>query len=150
MDNNYRDPVREYLNSVLEARMEIKRLQHKVSQLEAQATKTTTIITGMPRGGNADRDAVLAVLADLTVEYREKIVAAEKRERDVNAFIDSLPSRDCRVILRLRYVEGFGWRKVLTALNKYGFRLSERQMFRLHGKALQEARDEYGKCGAFV
>ena len=143
MDNSTRDPVREYLNSVIEARMEIKRLQHKVSQLEAQATKVTTIITGMPRGGNADRDTILAVLADLTSEYHAKIAAAEKRERDVNVFIDSLPSRDARIILRLRYVEGFGWRKVLSALNKYGLHLSERQMFRLHGRALNEARERY-------
>ena len=143
MEVSARDPVREYLNSVLEARMEIKRLQHKVAQLEAQATKTTTIITGMPMGGNADRDAVLAVLADLTAEYQEKIVAAEKHERDVNLFIDSLPSSDVRALLRLRYVEGFGWRKVLTALNKYGFHVSERNMFRLHGKALNEARERY-------
>lgn len=126
--------------------MEIKRLQHKVTQLEAQATKTTSILTGMPKGGDADRDAVLAALADLTADYYKKIEEAERHEREVNEFIDSLPSGDCRVILRLRYVEGFGWRKVLTGLNQVGLHFTERQMFRLHGKALQEARDHYDGC----
>ena len=123
--------------------MEMKRLQHKVSQLEAQATKTTTILTGMPRGGNADRDAVLAALADVTSDYREKIVRAERLEREVNEFIDSLPTRDCRMLLRLRYIEGMSWKKVLSTLNAHGIHLSERQMYRLHGTALNEARERY-------
>ena len=143
MDSNNRDPVREYLTSVVEARMEIKRLQHKVAQLEAQATKTTNVLTGMPRGGGSDRDKVLATLADLTSDYCRRIAEAEKRERDVDLFIQSIPSRDSRLILRLRYIEGFGWRKVLTALGKYGIHITERQMFRLHGKALQEARERF-------
>ena len=137
------DPARDYLNSVLEARMEAKRLQHKVAQLEAQATKTTTIITGMPRGGNADRDAVLAALADVTSDYSEKIVKAERLEKEVNEFIDSLPTRDCRMLLRLRYLEGMSWRKVLSTLKAHGIHLSERQMYRLHGTALNEAREGY-------
>lgn len=143
MDSSNRDPVRDYLNSVLEARMEIKRLQHKITQLESAATKTTNVLTGMPRSGGADRDAVLANLADVTEDYYRKLAAAERREQAVNEFIDTIPARDSRVLLRLRYIEGFGWRKVLTAMNKNGFHLSERQMFRLHGRALNEARERY-------
>jgi hypothetical protein len=145
MSMEARDPVRAYLNSVLEYRMEIRRLRRKIEQLEARATSITASLTGMPRGGGADRDAVLVALADVTGEYYKKLNAAEQGELDVISFIDSLPTSEHRLILKLRYVDRKRWPKVLAALKDGGYDLSERQMYRLHGAALNEARHKFNE-----
>ena len=137
------DPVRDYLNSVLEYRMEAKRLKRKLAQLEAQATNITSQLTGMPHGGIADRGAVLASLADAAKDYQWRIDRAERKELEVLDFIDSLPTAESRTILKLRYLDCKRWPKVLAALNAGGMAMSERQMYRLHGRALQEARERY-------
>ena len=141
MDN--RDPVREYLNSVLESRMEIKRIRRKLDLLEVRALNVTSQLTGMPRGGSSDRDAVLASLADVTADYYARLAWAERHELEVLQFIDSLPDQMHRVILKLRYVDCRRWAKVLAYLNSEGVSISQAQMFYLHGKALNAAREKY-------
>jgi hypothetical protein len=140
-----RDPVRAFLNSILESRMEIGRIKRKLAALEERATSVTSQLTGMPRGGSADRDAVLAALADAAGEYYRRLAEAERRELEVVNFIDSLPTSEHRIILRLRYVDRKGWSKVLAALNDAGLTITERHMFRLHGAALREARELYSQ-----
>lgn len=141
MDN--RDPVREFLNSVLESRIEAKRIERKLAVLEARVTKVTAELTGMPGGGTSDRNAALAAFADISRDYYERLVAAEKREIEVADFISRLPSSDSRVILKLRYVDCKRWPKVLEAMNRAGREIEQRQMFKLHGRALAEARELY-------
>ena len=141
MDN--RDPVREYLNSVLESRMEIKRIKRKLDLLEARALNVTSQLTGMPRGGSSDRDAVLASLADVTAEYYARLVKAEQHELEVLNFIDEIPGSDYRKVLKLRYVDRRRWPNVLRELQKSDARMSERTMFYIHGKALNAARELY-------
>jgi len=135
-----RDPVRAYLNSVLEYRVEARRLRQKISALEDRATSITSQVTGMPRGGSADSGAVLAALADATAEYYQKLIEVERKELEVAAFIDSLPSDTSRMILKLHYVDRKHWPQVLRALTSAGYKVSERKMYRLHGRALEEAR----------
>ena len=137
------DPVRAFLNSILAYRIEIKRLRRKIASLESRATSITAQLTGMPRGGGADSTAVLAALADATREYYAKLVRAERRELEVIEFIDGLPTQSSRLILRLRYVDRKHWPQVLSGLNEAGMGISERQMFRLHGVALNEARQKW-------
>lgn len=140
---NNRDPVREYLNSVLESRMEIKRIRRKLDLLEARALNVTSQLTGMPRGGNSDRDAVLASLADVTADYYGRLARAERHELEVLNFIDSLPDRSHRIILKLRYVDCKKWPGVLRALQQTEENISRTTMFRRHGAALNAARDKY-------
>lgn len=141
MDN--RDPVRELLNSVLESRIEVKRIERKLAVLEARVTKITAELTGMPGGGTSDRNAALAAFSDLTRDYYERLVAAEKHEVEVTDFINRLQSSDSRAILKLHYVDCKKWPKVLTALRAAGRDIDERRMFQLHGIALNEARELY-------
>lgn len=140
-----KDSLHAFLNSVLECRMESSRLRRKMTILEERALSMTSQLSGMPRGGNADRNAVLAALADATSEYYAQLVDSISRELEVSAFINSLPTMEHRIIMRLRYIDRMRWSKVLAALNAAGLDLSERQMFRLHGAALREARELYDK-----
>ena len=143
MDN--RDPVREFLNSVLEARIEVKRIERKLKVLEARVLNITSQLTGMPSGGAADRNAVLAAYSDISHDYYERLIEAEKREVEVSDFINRLPTSDSRIILKLRYVDCKKWPKVLVELNKAGRDISSDWMFKLHGRALNEARELYNK-----
>lgn len=138
-----KDPVRAYLNSVLECRMEAARSRRKFEMLEARATSITAQLSGMPFGGGSDREALLAALADASGDYYRQMVAAEQRELEVSKFIDSLPDSSHRVILKLRYVDCKRWSKVLKAYRDNGVEMSERQMFLLHGAALKAAREKY-------
>lgn len=138
-----KDPVRAYLNSVLECRMEAARCRRKIEMLEARATSTTTQLSGMPSGGGADRDALLAALADATSEYYARLADAVTRELEVSAFIDSLPVMEHRLVMRLRYLDRLRWSGVLAALRSSGLDLSERRMFALHGEALSAAREKF-------
>lgn len=139
----FTDPVRAFLGSVLEARLEVKRIKRKLDALESRAMNITSNLTGMPRGGGADRDSVLASLADVSRDYYLRLAKAEQTELDVLRFIDSLSSPDSRMILKLKYIDCRRWPKILTTLRENGREISERQMFRLHGAALQEARQKY-------
>lgn len=141
MDN--RDPVREYLNSVLESRMEIKRVRRKLDLLEARALNVTSQLTGMPRGGSSDRDAVLAALADATADYYRRLAEAEQHELNVLQFIDAIPDQMQRIILKLRYIDRKRWPGVLSELERFGEQMDRATMFRLHGKALNAARELY-------
>ena len=141
MDN--RDPVREFLNSVLESRIEVKRIERKLKVLEARVLNITSQLTGMPSGGAADRNAVLAAYSDISQDYYARLAEAERKEMAVAEFIDQLPTSDSRIILRLHYLDCKKWPKVLAALRAAGRDIEERQMYRLHGVALNEARELY-------
>ena len=143
MPMSLNDPVRELLNSVLESRIEAKRIERKLAVLEARVTKVTAELTGMPGGGTSDRNAALAAFSDLTRDYYERLVAAEKRETEVSDFINRLQNTDSRIILKLRYLDCKRWPKVLEAMNRAGREIEQRQMFKLHGRALAEARELY-------
>jgi hypothetical protein len=123
--------------------MDAKRLQSKLSQLEARATSITSQLSGMPRGGGADRDAVLASLADVCEEYYAMLTHAEETELEVLKFIDSLSKTNYRMILKLRYIECKRWPRVLADLKSAGLDIEERHLFRLHGEALKEAREKF-------
>lgn len=89
-------------------------------------------ITGMPRGGSEDWTAT----ADKLIEL-EKRVNARIRELCAlkHAAMDAIDrvedARQCEV-LELYYIDGYKWEQVAERMG-----LDERQVFRLHGRALQ-------------
>ena len=150
MSVNLNDPVRAYLSSVAEAKIDARRLGFRVRRLEAQATRITTTITGMPGGGGGDKERLLVELADMRAKSEAARIKAEKQEEEVAAFINELSDRVSRMILKLRYCECLEWettkrhrRSVIGELSKVGLCIGLRQLYRLHGKALNEARELY-------
>lgn len=141
------DPVKEYLASVNEARLEAKRLGYKLQRLEAAATRVTSSLTGMPGGGGGDKESLLVKLADMRDRVETARYAAEQREEEVSAFLDRLPSSLHRMIMKLRYCDCLEWtgqrRSVQSELLKAGQAYEERQIYRHHGLALEEAREIY-------
>lgn len=153
---NYKDPVRSFLSSVAEARIEADRQTQRLQRLEAQATKVTASLTGMPRGGGGDSENLLAALADMRDQCSAAIVAAEQQVERVTEFIEKLENPVSRIILKLRYCDCLEWglrpkkghyygKTVTSELRKAGIYYEATQLYRLHGIALNEARELYKK-----
>lgn len=136
------DPVKELLYSVQEARFNAQRCQRRLSEMEAQSQNITARMDVSPSGGGADphKDSVWAALADQRELLRNMYAEAIRRESEVERFISGLEEGVHRVLLRLRYVDCLTWPAVQEQMEKNGIYYSERQIYRLHGEALQAAR----------
>jgi hypothetical protein len=95
----------------------------------------------MPHGGGADREKLLAALADADGEAIRRMTEAVKRQQEIENLIDRVPTDVCRVVLRLRYVDLLRWSEIEKRMVKSGaYAYERRQIFRIHGLALKEAR----------
>lgn len=137
------DSVREFLESAKWAHARATRLSRKIEQLKTQVEHITPSYSGMPSGGSSDPSSSWAALAQLKAEYEEELVSAERREKEVKDFVESLPTPIHREVLCLRYCEGLRWPAVIDALDRAGYHYEDRQVFRLHGRALNEAREKW-------
>ena len=143
-----RDPVKEFLRSALEAKLEAKRRSRRVKELESRCTKMTAAPdSGACGGGNADREALWALLADERSKEETALHEELSQYKDVEDFIARLDDPVHRAILRLRYLEGLGWVKLQQQLYRDGVYYSERHITRLHGAALEEARELWKQPG---
>ena len=89
---------------------------------------------------NKRQDARLAALTDL----QDRLIAASndwlRRVKDAEDFVDRIGNVEYRILLQLRYIDCNRWDDVQRIMERFGLYYSNRQMFRLHGNALQEAR----------
>lgn len=138
-----KDECRVWLESYRELRTEANRLFRRHQQLASQATRTTTQLTAVPGGGNGDKERLLAALADADEEALSKHAESLRRMREIETFIDSLPSQNSRIILRHRYIELLRWTQIRFALERSGIYYEMAQIYRLHGIALREAREAW-------
>lgn len=135
------DEVRAFLNSVQEARFRFFRCRWQVEELQRRCVSVTAN-WGAERGGSGDvhKDGPLSALVDKRSEMRTLYMEWENKEEEVNCFLDKLPDQRHRALLQLRYVDLLRWPDVRARLEQVGVYYSERQIFNLHGKALEAAR----------
>ena len=132
--------VKEYLRSVWYAREEIERLSLRIKEMEAQAMKVTASISGMPHGGNSDAQALWVRIVDDTDRLYAAINGYYDCIREVEDFIELIPSDKYKAVLKLRYLDCLAWPQVAERLEHAGYYYDIRQIFRIHGAALQAAR----------
>jgi DNA-directed RNA polymerase specialized sigma24 family protein len=96
------------------------KVQWKLEQEEARATKITTVLTGMPRGGGGhDQVADGAIkLAELKEAYKETIGELERMRTELDPLISKLERGDDRAIMRLRYIKGFSPEDIAEAIGR--------------------------------
>jgi DNA-directed RNA polymerase specialized sigma subunit len=100
------------LQSYLWLRRNIDQLEEQLYRLEVEATRTTTRLSHLPKGGEARtmQDIVLDM-----VEVDEKINAtlqdSYKLLHKIETAIESLPERE-RYLIRARYIEGKSWEQI--------------------------------------
>ena len=134
----------DFLRSVKEARIEKRRCEFRLEELRSQCERMTAAYgPSAGGGGELHKDALLIAAAEQTEILRGKVIAYIRRIAVVEDFIAGLPDVRQRTILRLRYVDVLGWNSVREGLQEYGLYYEDRQMFRLHGAALAEARKRF-------
>lgn len=86
----------------------------EIEQKEADATRVTTSITGMPHGDNSRNKTENATLALIIVKdaYREAISELESLRREADPLISMLTDEDERAIMRMRYIHGYDPEKI--------------------------------------
>ena len=94
------------------------KIQWRLEQEQAKATKITTVLTGMSRGGG-QRDQVqdgAIKLAELKEAYREIISELEQMRNELDPLISDLDNADDRAVIRLRYIKGFSPEDIAEAI----------------------------------
>jgi hypothetical protein len=135
-----KDPVREFLESYWELRRESDRLSRRIEELTCQCENMTAKYGGMPRGGGGgSAAAVWDALIEAKDRVNARLIESLQREAEIEAFIDSIPNKLHRQILRCRYLEGLHWQEIETRVNYYHGHVRRY----LHGAALQAARRKW-------
>jgi DNA-directed RNA polymerase specialized sigma24 family protein len=96
------------------------KVQWRIEQEEAKATKITTVLTGMPRGGsqnNQVQDGAIRI-AELRDAYREIMEELETAQAALDPLISKLDDADDRAVMRLRYIKGFSPEDIAEAIHR--------------------------------
>lgn len=96
------------------------RIRWRIERESSRATKTTTVITGMPRGGRRkDQTAEGAItIAEVKKAYKEVFDELEQMQNELNPLIDTLDNADDKAVMRLRYIDGYSPEDIAEAINR--------------------------------
>ena len=96
------------------------KVQWKIEQERAKATKITTVITGMPHGGAGhDQVADGAIsITEITAAYAEVLHELAVMRYELEPLIGSLDNPDDRAVMRLRYIQGFSPEDIADAIHR--------------------------------
>lgn len=136
--------VKEFLNSVREARFDQARCTEKLRQIREQTQNVTANLSGMPRGGgDVHHDSALAALADREAELDAAKARAIRLETAVESFIDGLSAPEFRILMKLRFCDGLSWSQLQQSLPCYGLYFSDSTVFRIYRIAFREAKQKW-------
>ena len=122
------------------------KVQWKIEKEEARATKITTTLTGMPRGGanhNQVEDGAIRI-SDVKEAYREVVAELEAMRAELDPLIGDLDNADDRAVIRLRYIKGFSPEDIAEAIHRtdrsiyYYLSRAEDQLARKHPDKVQK------------
>lgn len=111
------------------------KLQWRKEREIAKATKITTVLTGMPRGGsgkNQVEDGAIKV-AELEEAYIEVLEELRSMKRELSPLINTIDNADLRAAMRLRYIDEHRPEEIADAIP-----LAERTVYRY----LKQGEDE--------
>ncbi|MCR4719669.1 MAG: hypothetical protein K5768_08595 [Firmicutes bacterium] len=133
--------IKEFLSQARYLDMRIDSKISQVASLNDLATKCTSVITGMPstpsRSKSTMADTVNKIV-DLENEIRCDIDNLFKVKEDIMKVVNGVKKLEYRIILERRYLAFQNWENIAVEL---GYELS--WLYKLHGKALQEADKVY-------
>ncbi len=126
--------LRGFLGGVLEARRAVRRREWEVKALRDQYQQNSGRLDSRSRGTSPDR-----ALEDGQIELDRARMELREREEQVEEFLSGLSDSRYRVVLKLRYVEMLRWAQIQKCMEELGLYYSERQIFNLHRRAMEEA-----------
>ena len=104
-----------------------QRLMRRKDRIFANATKVTTVLTGMPHGGSGNKSQVetgAIELAEVEESYREVLSELNAMREELEKMLKQLDDPDVIGIMRLRYIVGHYPEEIPDLVN-----LSRRAMF---------------------
>ena len=118
-----------FLDKTISAKLE------QIETLHAQATKTTSVLSDMPRsGGEQDGLAkTIAKIVDLKKGLRDEIEEYIELKEEAIKLIDSMSDGRHRLVLTYRYINGKTWEEIAVEMH-----YTYQWVHRLHGQALIE------------
>ena len=123
--------------------LEVKQLRTQLTILESSIySPKGQRFSLTPRsavGQNHTMDAAVAAHVELYDKYRAALAEQEAKQLAIETAIQSLESPVYRLVMRLRYIDGLGWRRICEKLRTQGY--SERQVYRFHGEALLKLKE---------
>ena len=126
----------EFLRQYLDADRALDCKLEQLARLRAKAAKITTIISGERVQGGIEGsrlEAIVERIVELERDIEQDIEQLKRKQSDVEAMILRLDSDQERDVLTLKYIYGYRWEEIVQTSN-----YSRRQVFRLHGTALQK------------
>ena len=122
------------LTKIRHLTMRINRKLLEVEQLESMINRVTpTLRADCVQGGTSDKVDSIIRLIELRTEANELIDQYVDTTREINRILDSMDDPLLAEILSERYIDGHTWEQIAANVN-----FQQRQVYRLHGQALQE------------
>ena len=122
---------------------EVRTLQSRLKELEetiyAPAGQRYSLTPRASSGPGRTMDDVIATHAALEERFMKMLAEKNKMLLVVYQAIESLADPAERLIMEYRYIDGHSWRKVCFLMQRHG--VSERQVYRLHGWALDKLKE---------
>ena len=126
--------TKQELQSYYWLRKNIEKLEHKLLELESEATRVTTRITQEPKGGSGNSDKLGGIVAEI-LTVQEKINNKLRRSYITMSEIEhatvELPEREAYLI-RARYIDCKSWEQIAVDMH-----YSWRQIHYIHSEALR-------------
>ena len=140
------DDLRLFLESAKDANLKCADLRERTRNLESRVNRIAAFLDGMPKSGNADRDALLAALADAHGRLMLDLAEEERKKIEISDFVDRIQTSAAgRAVLRRRYLHYDSWKGVRRWLNAHQMNYSAQSVYRLHGEALRAARELWNR-----
>ena len=99
---------------------QVPRKLWQIEQEEAKATKITTVLTGMPRGGSGRNQIEEGAikLTELKEAFAEVANELHYMQLELAPMISELNNSDDRAAMRLRYIEGYSPEDIAEAIHR--------------------------------
>lgn len=132
-----KDKVKDEILRGYEYQLEIAdSLERELERRMAKATKTTSVISDMPRGGESlDAGDHIADWEPLQKQIRAEIEECVRERIRIKAFLDTVKMPKLRTVLQLTYIECLDVDEIAIRLD-----YSSRQIQRLQDQALEHVK----------
>ena len=130
--------AREYVEQARGMRARLEALEERRRHYEDLATNATAHYRAGPGGGTRRVSSVeeyAVKLADLSRDMAARADIYAEALRDIEAAIDAIDDPVKRDVLKLRYLNGWGWGRIGRALH-----YTESWLYTIHGRALRALR----------
>ena len=109
-----------------------KSIEDEIRELRASVIMPAQVMDGMPHGtGKSDLSSYAVQVEKMFGRLGREMEHRFRVRREIAKTIEDLPTEAERMVMRFRYINGWGWEKVAVESN-YDYRYT----LKIHGKAL--------------